>query len=241
MKKKVLAIVSAATLFMMSTMPVLGATSVTVINTTNAEQKCDTNIAIGTAEDYKKNTTSGTNGFTVNQVDDTYIGVAKAAVADNALKDVIAFASNVLQNDTLKAAAKDSNKKIEAEVLSVVDMTVASTVSKDANGNYVFELGIKGVKEGDIIYAMHDKGTTTPTYEKVEAAAGKDKVTITSSSCSPFVITRINIYSKTTNNNNSNSTTPTSPKTGEAVPAALLISLAGLIGTAVCLRKVFGK
>ena len=237
MKKKIFAIVSAAALFLMSTMPVFAATS-PVAGTDG--QKCDANYTNKTADEYKNNVSGITDGYQLEKVDEAVATEAEAAIVSNVLKDVFSFAS-AIGNKDLKAAATDKNKVVNAEILTVIK--VDPTTATKVDNKYVFDLSISGVKEGDLVVAFHlPEGSTT--WVREECIAGKDKVTVKSDTCSPFSITKITITTKSTNNNNKkndDSTTPTSPKTGEAVPAALLISLAGLIGSAVCLRKAFEK
>ena len=92
MKKKVFAIVSAAALFFMSTMPVLAATS-PVTGATDG-QKCDANYTNKTADEYKNNVSGVSDGFQLEKVDEAVATEAEAAIVSNVLKDVFSFEDN---------------------------------------------------------------------------------------------------------------------------------------------------
>ena len=235
MKKKVFAIISAAVLFAFSSMPVFAASSKV---TGPDSQKCDATLTSKSAKEYANSTSILTEGFTVAAVDEATATAAEAAVVANVLKDVAAFAKSI-GDDNLKAAATDSTKKVDAEVLSVVNIS-SSNATKGTDGYYTFEIGVSGVKTGDFVLAMHlPEGATSWIYEY--CVAGDNKVTVKSTDCSPFSIVKVTVTNKnsSTNNKNGNSNTPTSPKTGETAPIVLIISLAGLTGAAYCFRKIF--
>lgn len=158
MKKKLLAIVTALTVMTMGTVTAFAASP--TVGTTEAPvatQKAATSVAAtATPADYVKATTVS-EGFTVSAVEDTTVKAAAVEV-QNALLNDLATVGTKLGNKDLAAAATDSNKKVSASILSVVNID-ASTAAKDADGNYTVTANIAGIAAGDTIAVLHYTGS----------------------------------------------------------------------------------
>ena len=231
MKKKVLAILSAACVLAMSAMPAFAKESAV---TTDANTKASVVVDDGSI------VTSATvsEGFEVTAPSEAN---KKATV-----EYVVGQLEKASELPEIKSVAGDSDTKITAKILAVVDVE-ASTAVKDGD-YYVFTLKIDGVKTGDIILVYHLKDDGT--FEKVSATVTADgQVQVKSTSLSPFSVTKVTVE-KTSNSSDSSSsnsttstatTTPTSPKTGEAAPFVLIIAVVSLAGAAVCGKKYFAR
>lgn len=225
MKKKLLAIVTALTVMTMGTVTAFAASP--TVGTTEAPvatQKAATSVAAtATPAEYVAATTVS-EGFTVSAVEDTTVKAAAVEV-QNALLNDLATVGTKLGNSALAAAATDSNKKVSASILSVVNID-ASTAAKDADGNYTVTANIAGIAAGDTIAVLHYTGSAWETIVPTSVAAGS--VTFKTASFSPFAVVKLEV-----------STVTASPKTGAAMPVAALFVVVGFAGAAVCGKRYF--
>ena len=225
MKKKLLAVLTAVMVMSMGTMTVCAA-SPTVGNTEVpvATQTATTTIeAVAEPATYAE-TTTASEGYTVEAVSTTTVQAAEVAIQNAVLNDIAATGTK-LGDSTLAAAATDSSKKVTASVLTVVEVN-ASTAAKDASGNYTVTLNVPGVAAGDAIVVLHYNGSAwdviTPTN------VGNGTVTFVTNSLSPISIVKLAVSNVTA-----------APKTGEAIPFAAAVLAIGVVGTVLCGKKYF--
>lgn len=225
MKKRLLAVLTAAAVLSMGSMtafaasPTVGTTETAVSTQTVATAVAATQ----TAAEYAA-ATSASEGFSVAAVSDTTVQAAAVAVQNTVLNDVASVAAK-LGNNTLAAAATDSGKKVTATILTVVEVS-PSTAAKDANGNYVVTLNLSGIAAGDAVAVLHYTGSAWETIVPTSVANGS--VTFATASLSPISVVKLDVTSVST-----------SPKTGAAVPVAAALVVIGAVGAAVCGKKYF--
>ncbi len=228
MKKKLLAVVTALTVMTMGTVTAFAATSPTAGTTEApvATQKASTTIAATATPAEYVAATAVSEGFTVAAVEAETVKAAAVEV-QNALLNDLATIGTKLGNSTLASAATDSNKKVSASILSVVSID-ASTATKGDDGNYTVTASISGIAAGDTIAILHYTGSAWETIIPSSVAAGS--VTFKTASFSPFAVVKLSVETETVT---------ASPKTGEAMPAAVLLAVAGFAGAMVCGKKYF--
>ena len=225
MKKKLLAVVTALTVMAMGTVTAFAASP--TVGTTEAPvatQKASTTIAATATPAEYVAATKVSDGFTVAAVEETTVKAASVQV-QNALLNDLATIGTKLGNSDIAAAATDSNKKVSASILSVVNID-ASTATKDADGNYTVTASIAGIAAGDTIAVLHYTGSAWETIVPTSVAAGS--VTFKTASFSPFAIVKLEV-----------STVTASPKTGAAMPVAALFVVVGFAGAMVCGKRYF--
>ena len=199
MKKKLLAVVTALTVMAMGTVTAFAASPTEgTTEAPGATQKASTTIAATATPAEYAQATAVSDGFTVTAVEKTTVDAA---------------------------AATDSNKKVTASILSVVNID-ASTAAKGADGKYQVTASISGIKSGDSIAILHYTGSAWETIVPDSVAAGS--VTFKTSSFSPFAVVKLEVASVTA-----------SPKTGATMPMAVLVIMVGFAGTMVCGKKYF--
>lgn len=227
MKKKLLAVVTALTVMTMGTVTAFAASpTVGTTESAVATQKASTSVAAtATPAEYVAATTVS-EGFTVEAVEETTVQAAAVEV-QNALLNDLATIGTKLGNSTITAAATDSSKKVTATILSVVNID-ASTATKGDDGNYTVTASISGIAAGDSIAILHYTGSAWETIIPSSVAAGS--VTFKTASFSPFAVVKLSVETETVT---------ASPKTGEAMPAAVLLAVAGFAGAMVCGKKYF--
>ncbi len=225
MKKKLLAVVTALTVMAMGTVTAFAASP--TVGTTEAPvatQKASTTIAATATPAEYAAATKVSDGFTVAAVEETTVKAASVQV-QNALLNDLATIGTKLGNSDIAAAATDSNKKVSASILSVVNID-ASTATKDADGNYTVTASIAGIAAGDTIAVLHYTGSAWETIVPTSVAAGS--VTFKTASFSPFAVVKLEV-----------STVTASPKTGAAMPVAALFVVVGFAGAMVCGKRYF--
>ena len=225
MKKKLLAVVTALTVMAMGTVTAFAASP--TVGTTEAPvatQKASTTIAATATPAEYVAATKVSDGFTVAAVEETTVKAASVQV-QNALLNDLATIGTKLGNSDIAAAATDSNKKVSASILSVVNID-ASTATKDADGNYTVTASIAGIAAGDTIAVLHYTGSAWETIVPTSVAAGS--VTFKTASFSPFAVVKLEV-----------STVTASPKTGAAMPVAALFVVVGFAGAMVCGKRYF--
>ena len=225
MKKKLLAVVTALTVMAMGA--VTGFAASPTAGTTGAPvstQKAATAVAATATPAEYASATTVSDGFTVTAVEKTTVDAAAVQVQNSLLND-LATVGTKLGNSDIAAAATDSNKKVTASILSVVNID-ASTAAKGADGKYQVTASISGIKSGDSIAILHYTGSAWETIVPDSVAAGS--VTFKTSSFSPFAVVKLEVASVTA-----------SPKTGATMPMAVLVIMVGFAGTMVCGKKYF--
>lgn len=225
MKKKALALLTALAVMAMGTVTVM-AESPTVGTTEKPveSQKATTTIAdTATPEEYAESTTVS-EGFTVEAVSETTVESAVVAVQNEILNDVASI-GEALGDDTLMDAAENKKRKVEAEILSLVEVN-ADDAEQDEDGNYVVTMGVEGVSKDDTIAVLHYDGEAWETI--VPDAVEDGSVTFSTASLSPIGIVKLTVTK-----------VKSSPKTGDTMPVAVFVLAAGLCGAAVCGKKYF--
>ena len=225
MKKSVLAVLSAITVFAVGSMSIFAASP--TVGTTEAPargQKAATSVSETAAPaDYASATTSS-EGYEVEEVSQATVDSAAVAV-QNQLLNQLSSIGRLLNNSALINAATDSSKKVTASILSVVEVN-PTTATKDADGNYVVTLNVNGILTGDTIAVLHYTGSAWEVIAPTKVEAGA--VTFRTESLSPISVVKLDVTGMTT-----------SPKTGETMPVAMWIALIGLAGAAFCGKKYF--
>lgn len=225
MKRKFLAVLTAMTVLLMGSMTAFAASP--TVGTTEAPvgtQKASTVLAATTTPSAYLNGTSASAGYKVSAVSDTTVQAAAVAVQNAILNDVASIASK-LGNKTLANAAAKAGSQVTASILTVVEVKV-SNATKDANGNYVVTLSVSSIAEGDAIAILHYNGSAWETI--VPTSVAKGSVTFASASLSPIAVVKLSVASVSM-----------SPKTGSSIPAAAVILIIGIVGTAVCGKRYF--
>ena len=224
MKKKALAVLTALAVMTMGAMTVFAADSPSVETTQTpvSTQTATTSVAATDSPDKYASATSA-DDYTVAEVSETTVKAASVAVQNAILNDLATAGAN-LGNDTLKDSATNGSK-VTATILTVVDIEPDSA-TQDANGNYTVTIKNASIKAGDIIAVLHYNGSSWETIKPSNVADGS--VTFTASSLSPICIVKMDVDKVTS-----------SPKTGETVPAAVILVVFGLTGAVITGKKVF--
>lgn len=225
MKKSVLAVLSAITVFAIGSISVFAASP--TVRTTEAPaqgQKAATSVSETASPADYASATKASEGYKVEEVSQATVDSAAVAV-QNELLNKLSAVGNALNNTALAAAAADPSKKVTASIMSVVEVN-PTTAAKDADGNYVVTLNINGILSGDTIAVLHYTGTEWEVIAPTKTAAGE--VTFSTKSLSPISVVKLDVTDVTA-----------SPQTGETIPAAVWIACIGLIGAAFCGKKYF--
>ncbi len=225
MKRKFLAVLTALTVLTMGSMTAFAASP--TVGTTEAPvrtQEASTAMTATTTPSAYLSGTTVSAGYKISEVSDTTVQAAAVAVQNNILNDIASIASK-LGNKTLAKAAVSSGKQVTASVLTVIDVK-PSEAAKDANGNYVVTLSLSDIAEGDAVVVLHYTGNAWETI--VPSGVAKGSVTFASASLSPIAVVKLSV-----------ATVSQSPKTGSSVPAAAVILVIGIVGTAACGKKYF--
>ena len=225
MKKKVLALISAATLTLLCSMTVR-ADSPTV---GNAQPPVGTQTAITTVnntaspEQYAV-ITATSEGFKVTAVSQTTCDSAVVAAQNLVLRDVASLGL-FLGDANLVSAATTQGSIVTATVLSTVDVD-PTTATKDATGMYNVVLSNAMIAAGDTVAILH-YNESTKSWELIKpVAVAQGSVAFQTSSLSPITIVKVNTTAAAQ-----------APKTGVMVYGAMTVILAGLMGAVICYKK----
>ena len=212
MKKKVLAIMSALVVTMLSSMTVLAdSPTVGTVQQPVATQTAVTMVADTATPTQYAAITGASAGYKVETVSQTTADAAKVAVQNIVLRDVAAVAA-FLGDPNLAAAATTTNSVVSAAVLATVEVKVDSA-TKDADGLYTVTLINPQIAAGDSLVILHYNGSSWEIIKPSAVSAGA--VAFRTASCSPVTIVKVS------------ATTPAvAPKTG--VSASVLMMLAVL-------------
>lgn len=224
MKKKLLAVLTALAVLTMGSMTAFASSP--TVGTTEAPvktQKSSTFVAATAApSEYLKRTTVSA-GYSISEVSATTVQASVVAVQNAILNDVASIASR-LGNQTLANAATNSASRVTASILTVIDVKAAGA-SKDANGNYVVTLSLPNISAKDAIVVLHYTGKS---WETIVPSVANGSVTFASASLSPIAVVKLDVTSVSR-----------SPKTGQAIPVAVVVLMISAVGTAVCGKRYF--
>jgi hypothetical protein len=223
MKKKALAIISAAMLMMLNAITVFAASpAVGTAQPPVATQTAITAVAdTGNPAQYAL-ITATTEGFKVSAVSDTTAKAASVAVQNTILRDVASLGF-FLGSTELVNAATTQGSVVAANILSTVDVS-ATSAAKDANGMYNVVLSNGQIAAGDTIAILHFNGTNWELIKPIAVANGS--VAFQVSSLSPITIVKI-----------STNAPAASPKTGVTYSFMALIVLAAMAGAIICFKN----
>ena len=224
MKKKIIAIMSAIVLTIGCAMTVYAESPTAGTTETPVEgQEVKTDIQTSGTVDQLASGTS-VDGATTAKVSDTTLKSANVAVQNNLLNDVAKTGVLLGRTDLLNAAT-DANKTVQATIIGAVDV---SSATKGADGKYDLTFKNSAIAANSII-ALEHYGSYWETLVPYEIGDGYVKVK--SSSCSPFVMIKIDILEQQAG---------ASPKTGEALPiVAIALVVIGGAGAVIFGRKFF--
>lgn len=232
MKRKVTALLAAVLVMAMGSMTVMAAPSPNSSNTTtnsnvNTEVKAEIEVP---ASEVKS------EGTTVTEVSEETVNSA-AAAASSQMMDLNGLSSTFASVPALSDAAKilanaatDTSKAASAKLVTVVNLNGATGAQK---------LTVPGVKKGDIVYLLVQKGSE---WEVVPAVATADntieaELTEATTNCA-IVKVAVTDAAGTQGSGSQAAGGVTSPQTGMAVSAAAMMALVCLAGAAVCVKKL---
>lgn len=225
MKKRVLAVLTAAMVLMMGSLTAFASESPTVGTTETPVDTQEASVSVEALESataYAEKTTAATEGVTVEATSDTTVQAAAVQV-QNELCDVASLGA-ALGNQSLASAAADSSKTITADVLSVVEVHADANAPKNADGSITVTFQVPDIAAGDIVFLLHYNGTAWETINPVAVADGAVAANFTS--FSPVAIVKVKVDNAAT-----------APQTGAAFPVAGVVAIIALAGATVCGRK----
>lgn len=226
MKKKVLALISAAALTLLNSMTVL-ADSPTVGQT---QLPVPTQTALTTVNntanpEHYAVITATSEGFKVSAVSQTTADAAVVAVQNTVLRDVAAL-GYFLGDANLVQAATTQGELVTASILSTVDVDPVTATKDPASGMYNVVLTNAQIAAGDTIAILH-YNETTKVWELIKPlAVGQGSVAFQSASLSPITIVKVNT-----------TTAAQAPKTGAMPYGVVTMILIGLMGAVICYRN----
>ena len=231
MKKKIISLMTAAVLVVSMGTTVFAASSPIAGQVSAVKPSTTQNAQVEKAE---VKDSSVYASVTVNKVsNDTVATTAKEI--ETQLKNVEQLAENTANSDVLKAAAKDSNKKIVPEIKTVVNIKAGEGVVVTPENPITLTISAD-VKAGDSVVILHWNGKEWETIKPSEVRDGEVVATFTS--LSPVAVVKLSAADITngeggstgttgatgttsvagttnqTTTNTTTNTTKTSPKTG---------------------------
>ena len=224
MKKSILAALTAAMVLSMSTITAFAASPVAA-NPVAGQEAVTTIEAVASADAFDA-TTEVSEGYTETKVSEATVQSAVTAVQDLLLNN-LAVTAQLTGNSQIANAAADSSKTVTASVKTVVDIK-ADSATKDANGNYTPTIYSANIVAGRQYVALH-QNTATGAWNAIAVTNVADgAITVSTPDLSPIAIVELTV-----------SSAATSPKTGETIPAAMMLVIIGMAGAAVCTKKIF--
>ena len=222
MKKKVLAIMSAFMITMLSSMTALAASPVPAAVLPQVPgQALGVASDTGTPDQYAA-LTGASAGLKVESVSQTTYDSAKVAVQNIILRDIAAVAA-FLGDANLAAAATQSNAVVGAAVLATVEVKV-DTATKDKDGLYTVTLTNPQIAANDSLVILHWNGSSWEIIKP--SAVGTGAVTFRSATLSPITIVKVA------------ATTPVAaPKTGVSTSILMVLAALCLAGAAFAAVK----
>ncbi len=225
-KKKLITVLTIASVFVASVMPVTAASPSTGNNSGDTGVTTEvTNSGADTATLAASMTADGGNLYNVSAVDqgtkDSIVSVIQALL----FKDINAV-GNALGNSAL-AAAKSSGQKVTAYVAALGNVT-PDQATKDADGFYTVTLKVNGIKAGDTVAVLHKAGDNWETI--MPSNVGNGTVTFKTKSLSPIAVIKLSLTGAVS-----------APQTGSDMFAVYVIALMGVAGVAYCGKKYLSK
>jgi hypothetical protein len=223
MKKKALAIISAAMLMMLNAITVFAASpAVGNVQPPVSTQTAITSVADTATPAQYAVITATSEGFTVSAVSDSTAKAAAVAVQNTVLRDVAAI-GYFLGSTEIVNAATTQGSVVTANILSTVDVD-PTTATKDASGMYNIVMSNGQIAAGDTIAILHYNGTNWELIKPIAVSQGS--VAFQVSSLSPISIVKI-----------STNAPAASPKTGVTCSFMALVVLAAMAGAVICFKK----
>ena len=229
MKKKIISLMTAAVLVVSMGTTVFAASSPTAGQVSAVKPSTTQNVQVEKVEVkdssvYASNTKAtgvvkdATTGdvvdanVTVNKVsNDTVATTAKEI--ETQLKNVEQLAANTANSDALKAAAKDSNKRIVTEIKTVVNIKAGDGVVVTEANPITLTISAD-VKVGDSVVILHWNGSAWETIKPSEVRDGEVVATFTS--LSPVAVVKLSAADITNGGSGSTGTTGTTGTTSAA-------------------------
>ena len=223
MKKKALAIISAAMLMMLNSITVFAESpAVGNVQPPVSTQTAITSVADTATPAQYAVITATSEGFTVSAVSDSTAKAAAVAVQNTVLRDVAAI-GYFLGSTEIVNAATTQGSVVTANILSTVDVD-PTTATKDASGMYNIVMSNGQIAAGDTIAILHYNGTNWELIKPIAVSQGS--VAFQVSSLSPISIVKI-----------STNAPAASPKTGVSYSFMALVVLAAMAGAVICFKK----
>lgn len=168
--------------------------------------------------------TTVSDGYVLEAVSDTMVQAAVVAVQNEVLYDISKI-GKIIGNKELSDAATNPSKKVEASIVSIVDVDVYNA-KKDENGSYIVTLNIPDITANAAVVILHYTGNEWETIEASKVENGK--VTFATESFSPFCVVDLAITD-----------VEISPKTGEKIPMLSVIMFIAMVGVVGCTKKYY--
>lgn len=225
MKRKFLAVLTAAAVVTMSSMTAFASSP--TVGTTEAPvstQQAIIDIEPTAAPAAYLSVTTVSAGYEMSAVSTTTVHAATVAVQNNLLNNVAEIGYR-LGNAELVSAASNPNSRVTASVLTVVELK-ASSATKDSTGNYVVTMSVANIAAGDAVAILHYTGNRWETIVPTNVANGG--ITFKTASLSPFSVVKLSVTGVTM-----------SPKTGASVPVAAVVLVIGVVGMTVSRKRYF--
>lgn len=266
MRKKLLAVLTTATLVLAMNLSVFAAGSPTTEDTSKVEkpgsQKAEVsveNLVTEKPSSYVEklaDTTAVVNGEAVEApvieaVSDTTVEATVAEVKQQ-LNNIAAVADAIDSKD-LEKAATDANKVVVPEVKAVAEVKAPAGVVVSETSPITITFPVSGIKAGANVMILH---WTNSAWEVIKPDSVKDgAVVATFKSLSPVAIVEVKVEEKAVTPTPAPAPAPapapqatptpapavTAPKTGEPVSVFAVMALMSVAGIGVCSKKIKEK
>ncbi len=226
MKKKILALISAGALTLMSSMTAFAAGSPAVgsVEAPANGQVAITMLNSATTPEVAATTTASNGEYSVSAVSAQTQASAEVAAQNLVLNQLAATAAGT-GNAALAAEAGDATAVVTASVLATVDVKPAT--AQKVNGAYIVTLYNAAIAAGDTIVILHFNGTS---WEAIyPAVVGDGFVTFVVSDLSPISIVKVS----------ANTAVAQAPKTGSTLPVAAMAFTVFAAGALYCGKRYF--
>jgi hypothetical protein len=226
MKKKILALISAGALTLMSSITAFAAGSPAVgsVEQPSQGQFAITMLNSATTPEVGATTTATTTDYSVSAVSAQTQASAEVAAQNLVLNQLAATAAGT-GNAALAGEVADPTAVVTASILATVD--VKPVTAQKVNGYYTVTLYNAAIAAGDTIVILHFNGTS---WEAIyPAIVGDGFVIFLVSDLSPISIVKVS----------ANSAVAQAPKTGRTLPVAAMAFTAFAAGALYCGKKYF--
>ncbi len=220
MKRKVLALLTAATVLMMGSMTAFAASPTTSTTPAPAAgQVASTGVdATASPAEYAAATQSATAGVTVSAASQATVDATKTEVT-NLLTDVKSL-GNALGSNALVKAAGDANSKVTAIVETVVTLTNDGATA-NADGSFTVKLknsNITADNKSSVTMILHNDGNSTTVIKPSSVKNGE--ATFNTPGFSTFAVVKVSVTKLAG-----------APKTGEMIALGAIAAI--VTGTAM--------